>query len=334
MEKIKMICFGARKNEQPFFEALNKYGYELTLVEALLTEENIDLVKGHNAVMLRGNCNAQKRNLDIMKKESVKYLLTRTVGYDHIDLAEAKKLGFDLIARVPGYSPNAISELALTLGMMLVRNTAAMTNQTRQGDFNVLPSYFSREVRLMTVGVIGVGRIGLTTAKSFKGLGAKVLGFDVYQTAEAKSVVDFVSIDELIRQSDIICLHMPYFKDQNYHFVDEKFVSSMKQDAILINCGRGELVDIKAVLDGLESNHLAGFATDVLENEKNFFNHDFKGQTTGNAEVDRLIALYPRALITPHVGSNTDEACRNMIEFSYDNLNQFLTTGHCDNTIA
>lgn len=333
MEKIKMICFGARKNEQPFFEALNKYGYELTLVEALLTQENIDLVAGHNAVMLRGNCDAQKQNLEIMKKNGVKYLLTRTVGYDHIDLTEAKKLGFELIARVPGYSPNAISELALTLGMMLVRHTAAMTNQTRQGDFKVYPNYFSREVRLMTVGVIGVGRIGATTAQLFKGLGAKTLGFDVYQSEHAKSVVDFVDLEDLIKQSDLICLHMPYFKDQNYHFVNDDFVAKMKDDAILVNCGRGELVDIEAVIKGLESNKLAGFGTDVLENEKAFFNHDFKGQTTGNAAVDRLVALYPRVLITPHVGSNTDEACRNMIEFSYDNLNQFLTTGKCDNTI-
>lgn len=333
MEKIKMICFGARKNEQPFFEALNKYGYELTLVEALLTQENIDLVAGHNAVMLRGNCDAQKQNLEIMKKNGVKYLLTRTVGYDHIDLTEAKKLGFELIARVPGYSPNAISELALTLGMMLVRHTAAMTNQTRQGDFKVYPNYFSREVRLMTVGVIGVGRIGATTAQLFKGLGAKTLGFDVYQSEHAKSVVDFVDLEDLIKQSDLICLHMPYFKDQNYHFVNDDFVAKMKEDAILVNCGRGELVDIEAVIKGLESNKLAGFGTDVLENEKAFFNHDFKGQTTGNAAVDRLVALYPRVLITPHVGSNTDEACRNMIEFSYDNLNQFLTTGKCDNTI-
>lgn len=333
MEKIKMICFGARKNEQPFFAALNKYGYDLTLVEDLLTEQNIDLVAGHNAIMLRGNCNAKKANLEIMKKQGIKYLLTRTVGYDHIDLAEAKKIGFDLIARVPGYSPNAIAELALTLGMMLVRNTAAMTHQTQQGDFKVHPNYFSREVRLMTVGVIGVGRIGLTTAKLFKGLGAKVLGFDVYQSEAAKAEVEFVELEELITKSDVICLHMPYFKDQNYHFVNADFVSKMKSDSILVNCGRGELVDIEAVLAGLESNHLVGFATDVLDNEKDYFNHDFKGQTTGNKVLDRLVALYPRVLITPHVGSNTDEACRNMIEFTYDNLNQFLTTGKCDNTI-
>lgn len=333
MEKIKMICFGARKSEQAFFNALNKYDYELTLVEDLLTEKNIDLVAGHNAIMLRGNCNAKKDNLEIMKKNGIKYLLTRTVGYDHIDLAEAKKIGFDLIARVPGYSPNAISELALTLAMMLVRNTAAMTNQTRQGDFKVHPNYFSREARLMTVGVIGVGRIGLTTAKLFKGLGSKVLGFDVYQSDAAKAELDFVALDDLIKRSDIICLHMPYFKDQNYHFVNQDFIAKMKQDSILVNCGRGELVDVNAVLSGLESNQLAGFASDVLDNEKEIFNHDFKGQKTGNEAVDRLIALYPRVLITPHVGSNTDEACRNMIEFTYDNLNQFLTTGKCDNII-
>ena len=203
MKKIKMICFGARKNEQPYFQSLNKYGYELTLVEELLTEDNVDLIKGHNAVMLRGNCNAKLRNLAKMKEMGVEFLLTRTVGVDHIDVPEAKKLGFKL-ALVPGYSPNAISELSLTLALMLLRNTASMTNSTSNGDFTVHSSYFSREVRLLKVGVLGVGRIGLTTAKLFKGLGAEVIGYDIYQSEEAKKTITFMEMDEVVKLSDII----------------------------------------------------------------------------------------------------------------------------------
>ncbi|WP_392565447.1 NAD(P)-dependent oxidoreductase [Utexia brackfieldae] len=332
MQKIKMICFGARKNEQTYFSQLNKYGYELTLVEALLTEDNVDLIKGHNAVMLRGNCNAKAKNLAAMKTMGVEFLLTRTVGFDHIDVPEAKRLGFKL-ARVPGYSPNAISELTLTLAMMLLRHTAAMTNATRQADFTVHGNYFSREVRLLKVGVFGVGRIGLTTAKLFKGLGAEVLGYDVYQSDAAKEVVEFRELDDVIANADILCIHMPYFKGQNDHFVNHAFISKMKDNAILVNCGRGELVDVVAVIDGIKAGKIDGYGADVLENESAIFNHNFNQQSTGNAVVDELVSLYPRVLLTPHVGSNTDEACRNMIEYTYDNLNEFLTTGSSKNEL-
>lgn len=332
MKKIKMICFGARKNEQPYFQSLNKYGYELTLVEELLTEDNVDLIKGHNAVMLRGNCNAKLRNLAKMKEMGVEFLLTRTVGVDHIDVPEAKKLGFKL-ALVPGYSPNAISELSLTLALMLLRNTASMTNSTSNGDFTVHSSYFSREVRLLKVGVLGVGRIGLTTAKLFKGLGAEVIGYDIYQSEEAKKTITFMEMDEVVKLSDIILLHMPYIKDQNHHIVNDNFLSKMKDNSILINCSRGGLVDLSSVITALKSGKLAGFGADVIENESTIFNKDFKGQSTGNPVIDELVSLYPRVLITPHVGSNTDEACRNMIEYSYDNLQEYLDTGDCKNKI-
>ncbi len=332
MKEIKMICFGARQNEREYFSSLNKYGYQLTLVEELLTEDNVDLIKGHNAVMLRGNCNAKAKNLSRMKEMGVEFVLTRTIGFDHIDVPEAKRLGFKL-ASVPGYSPNAISELALSLAMMLVRNTAAMTAMTSQGDFTVHPSYFSREVRFLKVGVLGVGRIGLTTAKLFKGLGAEVLGYDVYQSEQAKAVVNFMSLDEVVANADILCIHMPYIKEQNHHLVNKEFVSKMKANSILVNCGRGELVELGAIAEAIESNKIAGFAADVLDNESTIFNRNFKGQSTNNPVVDKLVSFYPRVLITPHVGSNTDEACRNMIEYTYDNLNLFLTTGECPNAL-
>lgn len=327
-----MICFGARKNEQKYFTSLNKYGYELTLVEELLTEENVFLIESHNAVMLRGNCNAKLNNLTIMKKMGVEFLLTRTVGFDHIDVKNAKLLGFKL-ARVPGYSPNAISELALTLSMMLLRNTAAMTSATSQGDFVVHDNYFSREVRLLKVGVVGVGSIGLTTAKLFKGLGSDVIGYDVYQSEEAKQILSFVDHDEILKLSDIICIHMPYFKNQNYHFVNSDFLNKMKKNSILINCGRGELVDLKAIISAIKNEKISGFGTDVLENESDIFNRDFKNSSNNISIVNELISLYPKVLITPHIGSNTDEACRNMIEYTYDNLNQYLTTDQCKNEI-
>lgn len=330
---MKLICFGARKNEQPFFNNLNKpYGYDLTLVEDLLTNKNIDLVKGHEAVLLRGNCLAKDDNLKRMKELGVKYLLTRTVGYDHIDVEEAKKLGF-VLARVPGYSPNAIAELGLSLTLMLVRHTAEMVEKSSQGDFKVYPSFFSKEIRNMKVGVLGVGKIGLTTAKLFKGIGATVLGYDPFPSEEAKSEILMTSLENLRNEADVIVLHMPFIKDKNYHLVNEDFIKGMKQGSFLINMARGEIVDLEAVIKAIENNHLEGFGTDVLENESMIFNKNFEKGKTNNPTFDKLISLYPKALITPHVGSNTDEACSNMIEQSYENLKKLINKEDCKNIL-
>ncbi len=331
--QIKIICFGARSSEQPFFHSLNKQNFALTLIPELLNTDNIAQIAGHEAVLLRGNCPAQKPQLEQMKAMGVKYLLTRTVGVDHIDVPAAKAMGF-VVARVPGYSPNAISELALTLAMMLVRNTAATVTATSSGDYRVQPSYFSKEIRHIKVGILGVGRIGLTTATLLKGMGVtQLMGYDPYVSDEAKATLTMTDMDSVVSQSELLFLHMPYIKDQNHHLINAAFLQKMPTGSILVNAARGELMDSAAVLAALQSNHLHALATDVLEKEATLFNHNFAGKTSGNQVFDALQALYPRVLITPHIGSNTEEACRNMIEQSFDNLHDYLTSGSCKNAL-
>ena len=193
---------------------------------------------------------------------------------------------------------------------------------------------FSKEIRNCKVGIIGVGKIGLTEAKLFKGLGAEVLGYDVYQSDEAKQTVKFLELDDLLEQSDIISLHMPYIAGQNDKFVNTEFISKMKTGAILINTARGELQSNEAVLDALKSNKLGGYATDVFDNEsKLFFKNHENGNQIHDQVVRQIIDFYPKVLVTPHIGSNTDEALSNMIETSFDNLNEILTTGKCKNSV-
>nr|WP_307776009.1 2-hydroxyacid dehydrogenase [uncultured Cetobacterium sp.] len=328
---MKLICFGVRKVEREFFEKLNKFGYELTLVEDLLNDENIDLINGHEAVMLRANCPANRKNLEKMKNFGVKYILTRTVGYNHIDLDAAKEMGFKM-ARVPRYSPNAIGELAITFAMNLVRKGAYMINRSREKNFIVDEYMFSPEIRNLTVGVIGTGKIGLTTARLFKGLGAKVIAYDIYESEEAKSVVEYVTMDRLNKEADIITLHCPYIKGENDNLVNDEFISKLKDNAIIINTARGELQDVEAVIRGLESGKIGGYATDVFSNEKEFFFKDMEGKEI-DKNVEKLLSLYPRALVTPHIGSYTDEALTNMIEISYENLDAYIKTGDCENKL-
>lgn len=330
---FKIICYGVRPNEVEIFETLNRYGYALTLEEALLTHENIETAKGHDAVLLRGNCVADRENLAKMKEYGIRYVFTRTVGFNHIDLEAAKEFG-QPVARVPGYSPNSVAELAMTLGMTLLRNVQYTADRTHRGDFRVTPRMFSREVRNCTVGIVGVGKIGLVEAKLYRGLGAHVLGYDPYPSDVAREVVEFTDLDALARRSDIVSIHVPYFKGENDNFVNAEFIEKMKDDAILVNTARGELVDLTAVADALEKNRLYGFATDVIPNERDtFFRHFDAVDAIPDPAVVRLVNCYPRALFTPHVGSNTDEAVKNMVETSFENFNEILTTGTCANLL-
>lgn len=331
---FKIACYGVRPNEVPFFEDLNKYNYDLTLVEGLLTHDNIETAQGHDAVLLRGNCVADRQNLTKLKEYGIKYVFTRTVGFNHIDLEAASEYHME-VARVPSYSPNAIAELSLTLAMMLLRNTAYTTNRTSYKNFVVDSQMFSREIRNCTVGIIGTGKIGLTEAKLFKGLGAEVLGYDVYESDVAKEVLSFRSLDQLLAESDIVSIHVPYFPGQNDQMINSEFLSKMKPNSILINTARGELQDNEAILKAIEDQHLAGFATDVFANEKDLFFKAFEPwQALPDPTVQKLVDLYPRVLVTPHVGSNTDEALSNMIETSFKNFNEILTTGKTANVVA
>lgn len=330
---FKVTCYGVRPNEVPFFNKLNKYQYELNLVESLLNNDNVVEAKGSNAVILRGNCAGHRANLETLASYGIKYVFTRTVGFNHIDLQAAAELGLS-VARVPGYSPNAIAELALTLAMSLLRHVSHTVHKTSKYDFRVDSTMFSKEIRNCKVGIIGTGKIGLTEAGLFKGLGAEVYGYDVFQSDAAKEVVTFVEMDELLAQCDIVSIHVPYFPGQNDKMVNAEFIAKMKDGAILINTARGELQDNKAILAAVKSGKLDGFGTDVFANEASFF---FKAFDNGNAIPDQtvreLVDLYPRVLVTPHVGSNTDEALSNMIEISFDNLNDVLTKGSTMNAV-
>ncbi|QXW65472.1 lactate dehydrogenase [Streptobacillus moniliformis] len=330
---MKVLCYGVRDVEEKFFHELNKkFNFEITCIpEYLNTPETAKMAQGYDAVILRGNCWATKENLDIYKEANVKYVLTRTVGVNHIDVNYAKELGMKM-AYVPFYSPNAIAELAVTLAMMLLRNTALMTSNCANKDFRVTSDMFSREIRNCTVGVIGLGKIGFTASKLFNGLGAKVLGYDVFKKDNVEDILTQVDLDTLIKESDIISLHIPFIKE-NGKLVNEEFISKMKDNSILINTGRGETMCTKAIIDGIKSGKLSGAGIDTLENESELFFKDFSGKNIPNELFEELVNLYPKVLLTPHLGSFTDEAVTNMIETTYENLQEFITTGDCKNKL-
>jgi D-lactate dehydrogenase len=333
MSKGKIICFGVRDYEKPYFETLGKkYDYELVLRPEYLNNDCWELAKGYEIVMVRGNCNVDGAHMAMLKENGLKYYLTRTAGFNHVDVKACKELGIES-AFVPGYSPNAISELAVSLGMALLRNIVYTTDLTHQGNFTVSNQMFSREVRGCTVGIMGCGRIGCTTAGLFKGLGAKVIGYDVFQSDKAKEVLTFEDLDDFLKDADIIVCHMAYIKGKNDNFINKDVIGKMKKNAILINVARGEVLDTQAALDAVKEGHLYGLGLDVIANEGPLFNHIQDPKHMDSPLHQELIDLYPKVLVTPHVGSATDLALVDMIEVSLKNMDEYRTTGKCHNTL-
>ena len=330
---FKVTCYGVRPNEVSFFNKLNKYGYDLHLVEALTTHDNVEEAEGSDAVILRGNCVADRKNLEKFASWGIKYVFTRTVGVNHIDKEAAKELGLK-VAYVPSYSPNAIAELSLTLAMNLLRHLSYTVNKTSHLNFKVDERMFSKEIRNCNVGIIGTGRIGVTEAQLFKGLGATVYGYDIFQSDYAKEFVTFLELDDLLEKCEVVSVHVPYLKGKNDKMINAEFISKMKYGAILINTARGELQDNAAIVEAIKSGKLDGFGADVLANETQYFFKEFRSlEEVPDKTVREMIELYPKILLTPHVGSNTDEALSNMIETSFDNLNEVLTTGSLTNSV-
>ncbi len=331
--KGKMICFGVRDYEKPYFEDLGKkYDYDLVLSPVYISNDTWELAKGYEMVMVRGNCNLDAAHLKLLKENGLKYYLTRTAGYNHVDVAACKELGIET-AYVPGYSPNAISELALSLAMALLRNVVYTTDLTHNGKFKVTNQMFSREVRGCTVGIMGCGRIGCTTAKLFSGLGSKVIGYDVYESDYAKSILEFKTLDEFVKEADIIICHMAYIKGKNDNFISKEMISKMKKDAIIVNVARGQVMDTQAALDAIKEGKLAGLGLDVLPDEAKLFNHEFDPKHMDTEIHQEIVDLYPKVLITPHIGSATDMALIDMIEVTLKNMDEYLATGKCKNSL-
>ncbi|EFF41629.1 NAD(P)-dependent oxidoreductase [Mycoplasmopsis alligatoris] len=328
---MKIVTFRVRQVEEAIFDKVNsKFGHELKYYPHGLDSSNVELVKGYECLIVRANDNLDASLLQTIWDYGVRYLLTRTVATNHIDLEAAHKIGFKM-ARVPSYSPTAIAELAFSLAHSLSRKTLHFAEKGRNKDYTVDAFGFAKELKNSTVGIISVGKIGLACAKMFKAFAKEVIAYDPYQSEQAKEVVTFVELDELLKRSDVISVHTPYMPGVNDKMINDEFISKMKTGAILVNSARGQIQDEKALLKALKTNKLAAIATDVLNEEGKYF---FKKlDKYEDKTIEELMDFYPRFVLTPHVGSYTDEAALNMIEISYENLEEYLKTNDCKNKI-
>ncbi|WP_070000221.1 NAD(P)-dependent oxidoreductase [Cellulosilyticum sp. I15G10I2] len=328
---MKALIYNTRPDEIAFFESFSKkYLLDITLISEDLTKASAHLAKGYEAVNVTAAVPIDVAILALLKENGIKYIVSRATGINHLDLQGIKALGLK-VANVPSYSPNAISEHALMLALGLMRNLKDTVHRCDEKDFT-LQGLRGREIRKMTVGIVGTGKIGYEAIKAFKALGATVIAYDMYPSGKVKSYADYVTLDELYQKSDIISYHCPFIPE-NYHLVNEISIAKMKEGVYLINTSRGELFDYPAVLKGLKDGKIGALGFDVYEGEESFVRYNLKDKVLDDEVFNELMSL-SNVIFTPHIGFFTDEAVSNMVEISLENLNEFGATGRCKNEIS
>ncbi len=305
---IGITAYGCARDEAALFDVLApRFGVRATVTEAALTEDNVDLALGDRCVSVGHQTPVTNPALRALGRAGVRYLSTRSIGTNHIDLAYAESIGI----RVEGvtYSADSVADYTLMLMLMAVRHAKSVLRRADSQDYR-LHEPRGRELRDLTVGVVGVGRIGTAVVGRLRGFGCRVLTHD----NRPQGATGDVPLDELLQRSDIVTLHTPLTAD-THHLLDRRRIDRMRPGAVVVNTGRGGLLDTEALVSALESGALGGAALDVLEGEEGVFYADHRTVPVDHALLPRLQAM-PNVLISPHTAFSTDHAVSDLVESS------------------
>lgn len=230
---MKIYAFGVRDDEKQAFEQISaQCGVEVTLSDETPSLENADLVKGYEGVTALGMGNIDRDLLSRYSENGVRFLSTRTIGYNHIDLVAAKELGIKVCNAA--YPPNGVADFTVMMILMCLRQYKQALWRGQVNDFS-LQGLQGRDMNELTIGVMGTGRIGLQVLKNLSGFGCRLLAYDVYKNPEAEKIATYVDQDTIYKECDVISLHMPLF-DSTYHIINHETIAKMKDGVILINC--------------------------------------------------------------------------------------------------
>lgn len=288
-----------------FEEMAPRFGVVPITTEAAVSERNLVLAHGNRCISVGHKARIADSLLLKLSRAGVMHITTRSIGSNHLDVRYAESVGISV--STVSYSPDSVADYTLMLMLMAVRNAKSMIRRADIHDYR-LPDVRGKELRDLTIGVIGAGRIGTAVIDRLRGFGCGVLAYDRRPDRSA----EWVSLDELVRQSDVVTLHTPLTAD-THHLLDRRRIERMKLGAYVVNTGRGSLLDTEALVRALESGRLGGAALDVLEGEEGIFYADCRSNAIDNALLLRLQEL-PNALISPHAAYYTGHALRDTVE--------------------
>ena len=305
---MKILAYSHRNDETEFFKEFSKkYNVEVVLTQKPPNMETAKLAKGFDCISIITTI-INSELVNEFHNLGVKFISTRTIGYDHIDLNEAKKLGMNVGNAT--YSPNSVADYTIMMMLMATRKMKLIMERSNPQDYSLI-GVQGKELPNLTVGVIGTGKIGRTVIKHLSGFGCKILAQDIYEQEEIKNHGEYVSLDYLFENSDIITLHMPA-TDENYQMINKVSLSKMKDGVFIINTARGSLINTEDFIEAIENGKVGGAALDVIEHEAGLYYNDLKGHILSNRDL-AILKSFPNVIITPHTAFYTDQAVSDMV---------------------
>ena len=323
--------FSAKSHDRVSFEFANaQLGHAFNMVEQRLQPSTAHLAAGADAACIFVNDIADAEVLGTLAGLGVRHVALRCAGFNNVDLDAAAQLGLTIV-HVPAYSPNAVAEHTIALILALNRHVHRAYNRVRDGNFS-LEGLVGFDLAGKTAGIVGTGRIGALVARLLWHFRCEVICSDPNENAGLIELgVRYVSRDELWSRSEVISLNCP-LNAQTHHLVSAATVQSMKPGVMLVNTGRGALIDTVAVIDGLKSGRIGSLALDVYEEEAELFFEDRSGQVVTDDVFARLLT-FPNVLITAHQGFLTREALAAIAETTLANLSDLDAGRQCANEV-
>ncbi len=329
---MKILFYAAKVYDKKSFDPLlEQYpGIEIDYIDHELEPMTAALADGYDAICAFVSADVGAKTLEILNEKGVKTVLMRCAGYNNVDVEKAKELGIT-VKIVPGYSPEAVAELAMGLALAVNRRLYKAYNKVRENDYS-LRGLRGVNFYQKTAGIVGTGKIGAAMARICHGFGMKVIGYDMYENPALKDFVEYVSLDELFARSDLISLHCPLL-DSTYHMINIENIKKMKDGVILVNTSRGALVDTDELIEGIRLNKFLGVGLDVYEEETGNVYEDRSDEIMMHSVTARLLS-FPNVMITSHQGFYTLEALNAIAETTLQNMMDAVNGERTKNDVA
>ncbi|MGN0403574.1 MAG: 2-hydroxyacid dehydrogenase [Acetatifactor sp.] len=320
---MKILFYDTKSYDKASFQDILQSfpGITLEFTKSDLDPRTAAMAEGFDAVCAFVSSDVGTKTLEILHAKGVRLVLMRCAGFNNVDLETAKKYGIRIM-RVPGYSPEAVAEHAMALALAANRRLYKAYNKVRENDFS-LSGLMGFNFYQKTAGIIGTGKIGAAMCRICRGFGMKVIAYDVYENPSLKDFVEYVSLDKLLSDSDVISLHCPLM-DSTYHMINIDTIRRMKDGVILVNTSRGALVKTADLIEGIRMHKFAGVGLDVYEEETNNVFEDRSDEILEHSTTARLLS-FPNVMITSHQGFFTREALSAIAETTLQNAMDFAS---------
>lgn len=330
---MKICFFDAHQFEEDIFTKVNEnHHFEMTFVKSHLSPQTAILARNHEVVCVFTNDKVNREVLESLKENGIGLVALRCAGFNQIDVAAANEMGIKVV-RVPEYSPYAIAEHVTALILTLNRKVHKAYNRVREGNFS-LDGLVGFDLHQKTIGVIGTGKIGLVLTQIMKGFGMNVLAYDKFPNEEAAKSIGFkyTTLDEVLGLSDIISLHVP-LNEETFHLIDRKRLFQMKEGVMIINTGRGGLIETSSLIEFLKNGHIGSAGLDVYEEEEEYFFKDLSSRVLTDDVLARLLT-FPNVLLTSHQGFLTNEALQNIAQTTLESVDDYKNNRPLKNQVT